>query len=97
KNPAVLKYTVNYPENHELSPGALDEPAMRKLGRESRGDVDGGFYREENLEQLPADVKPQKSPLTHREEILLWNWWVMTLLIGLLTVEWFLRKFNGLS
>jgi hypothetical protein len=97
KNPAVLKYTVSYPENHELSPGALDEPAMRKLARDSRAGADGGFYREENLDKLPADVQPQKSPLTHREEILLWNGWVMVLLIGLLTTEWFLRKFNGLS
>lgn len=98
KSPATLNFPVSYPENHELSPGALDEPAMRKLTRESRGQLeDGGFYREETLFKLPSDVKPQKAPLSNRREILLWNQWMMLTLFGLLTLEWFLRKFNGLS
>ena len=25
------------------------------------------------------------------------NWWALALVVGLLTLEWFLRKFNGLS
>ncbi len=96
-NPAVLKYSVNYPDNHELAPGALDEPAMRKLASESRGGEAAGFYREETLERLPADIKPQTFTISSREETLLWNRWAMLLLIGLLSAEWFLRKFNGLS
>ncbi|MBA4188183.1 MAG: hypothetical protein C0467_09215 [Planctomycetaceae bacterium] len=97
-SPASLNFPVSYPENHELSPGALDEPAMRKLTRESRGEVtDNGFYREESLIKLPENVKPQTSPMSNRNEILLWNKWAMVLLIGLLSVEWFLRKFNGMS
>jgi hypothetical protein len=98
KSPAGLNFVVSYPENHELAPGALDEPAMRKLTRESRGSaVDVGFYREESLIKLPEDVKPKSSTLIDRKETLLWNQWAMILLIGLLTLEWFLRKFNGLS
>jgi len=98
KSPATLNFPVSYPENHELSPGALDEPAMRKLTRESRGQVDdSGFYREETLVKLPGDLKPQVSPQSSRNEILLWNKWVMMLLIGLLSLEWFLRKLNGMS
>lgn len=97
KSPAALNYAVNYREDHELAPGAMDEPAMRKLARDSRGGADGGFYREETLHTLPAEVTAKTSPLVSREETLLWNEWAMALLIGLLTVEWFLRKFNGLS
>ncbi len=93
KSPATLNYPVSYPENHELAPAALDEAAMRKLS-ESTG---GKFYREEDLVRMPNDVKPQPVPITSREEELLWNKWAMMLLIGLLTLEWFLRKFNGLS
>lgn len=97
KSPAALNYEVRLPENHEKAPGALDEPAMRKLARDSRGGADEGFYREETLLKLPGDVKPQKASIVSREEKLLWNEWAMVVLIGLLTVEWFLRKFNGLS
>jgi hypothetical protein len=93
KTPASLEYRVNYPPNHEKSLGSLDEEAMRKLC-EATG---GKFYREEDLYQLPNDVKPQATKVSSRKEWLLWNGWVMGLIIGLLTLEWFLRKFNGLS
>jgi hypothetical protein len=93
RNPATLNYSVNYPENHEQSPGMLDEAAMRQLA-ETTG---GKFYREEDLMKLPDEVRPQPSPFYQREEILLWNAWIMGALIALLTLEWFLRKFNGLS
>ncbi|HSQ57926.1 MAG TPA: hypothetical protein VLM40_19535, partial [Gemmata sp.] len=91
--PAGLTFPVNYRDTHELAPGALDEEAMRNLC-EATG---GGFYREENLVNLPNDVKKQTSRFYHKEEILLWNKWVMIVLIALLTGEWFFRKFNGLS
>jgi hypothetical protein len=55
------------------------------------------LYREEDLLKLPDNVQPQYAPYQRRQEILLWNRWALFLLIGLLTVEWVLRKFNGLS
>jgi len=90
---AALEYRVSLPNDHELAPGGLDEDAMLKLAEGSGGK----YYREENLHQLPAEVKPQTSPFVQREEILLWNRWAMIALIGLLTLEWFTRKFNSLS
>jgi hypothetical protein len=42
-------------------------------------------------------VKPQAAPFARREEILLWNRWALFAVIGLLTMEWVLRKYNGLS
>jgi hypothetical protein len=93
KSPATLNFPVNYRDNHELAPAALDEEPMRKLC-----DATGGkFYREEDLVKLPNDVKGQSARFYHKEEILLWNQWMMIGLICLLTLEWFLRKFNGLS
>jgi uncharacterized membrane protein len=90
---AALEYRVGLPNDHELSPGGLEEDAMAKLAEGSGG----RFYREEGLHQLPASVKPQTSPFVQREEILLWNRWALFALIGLLTLEWFVRKFNSLS
>ncbi len=93
KTPASLEYRVNYPPNHEQAPGGLDEEAMRKLC-----DATGGkFYREEDLDQLPNDVKSQTTVSQTRKERLLWNSWALFALIGLLTLEWVMRKFNGLS
>jgi len=42
-------------------------------------------------------VEPQSSPFVQREEILLWNRWALFAIVGLLSLEWFIRKFNSLS
>jgi hypothetical protein len=93
ENPATLDYRVSLPPDHELAPGGLAEADMRKLAEETGGK----FYHEEDLHTLPASVKPQYSPFSRREETLLWNRWAMVVLVGLLTLEWVLRKFNSLS
>jgi len=90
---AQLEYRVNLPETHELSPGGMAEAELIKLAT----DTGGKFYREEDLINLPTDMKPQFTPRIQKNEILLWNRWAMFLLLGLLTMEWFLRKFNSLS
>ena len=92
-NPAALDYRVTLSPDNELAPGGMDEPAMRKLAESSGGQ----FYREEDLLKLPADVKPRTTPFSTRSEFVLWNWWAMALIVGLLTVEWIVRKFCGLS
>ena len=71
---------------------------MMKLAADSgSAERPGKFYHEEDLVKLPTDVQPQYTKFTRRDEIIMWNRWAMFLLIGLLSVEWFLRKFNGLS
>jgi hypothetical protein len=93
KTPAELEYRVGYSPDDEMAPGGMDEEAMRKLC-----DATGGkFYREENLINLPTDVKPQVTTSHSRDEWNLWNVWTMLALIALLTCEWLVRKFNGLS
>jgi hypothetical protein len=92
-NPANLDYRVSLPPGHELSPGGMAEADLRKLA-EATG---GGFYREEDLVRMADSVKPQYAPYSIRTEVIFWNWWTMVLLVGLLTLEWVVRKFNGLS
>jgi hypothetical protein len=97
-SPAALEYRVNLPPDHEQAPGGMAEAELMKLAAESGSPENPGkFYREEDLYKLPKDVTSQHATFTHREETLLWNRWALFLLIGLLSLEWFLRKFNGLS
>lgn len=91
--PATLDYRVALPPDDERAPGGMAEVEMRKLA-EATG---GRFYREEDLHGLPPAVTPQTVPFTSRTEYVLWNKWAMIVLVGLLTLEWLARKFNGLS
>ncbi|HEY2910097.1 MAG TPA: hypothetical protein VGI99_07615, partial [Gemmataceae bacterium] len=90
---ANLDYRVSLPPEHERAPGAMAEADLRKLA-EATG---GGFYREEDLFKMPEQVKSQTAPFSIRTETLLWNVWAMVALLVLLTAEWLVRKFNGLS
>jgi hypothetical protein len=97
-SPASMEYRVNLAPDHEQSPGAMAEAELMKLAADSgTKEKPGRFYHEEDLLKLPTHVEPQHAPLGGREEIVLWNRWALFLLIGLLSLEWFLRKFNGLS
>ena len=91
--PATLEYRVTLPPDHELAPGGMAGEELRSLA-EATG---GKFYREEDLHTLPASVKPKTTPFTHKDEVLLWNRWALLWVVGLLSAEWFLRKFNSLS
>jgi hypothetical protein len=91
--PASLDYRVGLPPDDERAPGGMAEGEMRRLAEASGG----RFYREEDLAGLVEAVKPQTVPFTTRTEYILWNRWAMVLLVGLLTLEWVARKFNGLS
>ena len=76
----------------------MAEAELMKLAADSGAkERPGRFYHEEDLFRLPAQVEPRSAPVARREETVLWNRWALFLLIGLLSLEWFLRKFNGLS
>lgn len=92
-DPASLEYRVTLPPDHEMSPGSMAEEPLRTLA-ESSG---GKFYREEDLHTLPGSLVPQSAPYSRREELLLWNHWMLLWVIGLFSAEWFLRKLNALS
>jgi len=95
--PASLPFTVTYPDHHELAPAPLAEDALTRLAFASRDGTEEGFYREEHLIKLPDAVQTQLAPLSRRQELLLWNRWMLLAIIALLTAEWVLRRFQGLS
>jgi hypothetical protein len=86
-------YRVIEPPKHEKEKAGMAEEALREAARLSNG----RFYREEDLHELPEQLKEQKTPFTLRQEVLLWNPLVMVLFVGLISAEWVLRKFSNLS
>ena len=96
---ASLEYRVNLPPGHELAPGGLAEGEMQDLAAKT-GDENtpGRFYREEHLHTLVKNVQPKEGPpLFQRNEIVLWSWPALVILILAFSLEWFIRKFNSLS
>lgn len=95
KNPDVntFSYRVDLPPKHELEEAGLAEKALRDAAQ-----ISGGrFYREEDLHQMVASIAPQTKDFTLRQEILLWNPLAILLFLGLITMEWLVRKFSDLS
>jgi uncharacterized membrane protein len=90
---ASLEYKVGLPPQHELQAVGMDAEALREATLASGG----RFYREEDLHGLASNLKPQKATFTTRHETLLWNAPVLFLFVGLIAVEWILRKFSNLS
>jgi uncharacterized membrane protein len=90
---AALEYKVSLPPQHELQVGSMDEEGLR--GAALAGG--GAFYREEDLHTLAANLRPQKASFTERHETLLWNAPMLLIFVGLITIEWILRKFSNLS
>ena len=92
-NPGSVEYRVTLPPDHELSPGGMMEAELRTLAEQSGGK----FYREEDLDKMPSQVARKTIAVTVRDETVLWNVWSLLWVVGLLSLEWFLRKFSSLS
>lgn len=91
--PASLEYRVSLPPLHELEVAGMAEDTLREAAALSGG----AFYREEDLPRLLSSLPLRKAPFVTRHEILLWNWPVFFLFLGLITLEWVLRKLSNLS
>ncbi len=89
----TFPFRVELPPRHELEESGLAEKALRNMAQVS----EGKFYREEDLHRLVADVQPQKTTFTRRQEVVLWNPLMLVLFLGLISGEWLLRKFSNLS
>ncbi len=92
-NPGSVEYRVTLPPDHELSAGGMMEDELRSLAEQSGGK----FYREEDLNRMPSQIERKTVPVTVRDETVLWNVWSLLWVVGLLSLEWFLRKFSSLS
>jgi hypothetical protein len=90
---ARTEFKVEPSETGELTQLALNEDLLKQIATTS-----GGTYlREEQLPQLLDLLAPMSQGRVIESETVLWqsSWWFLPL-IGLLTVEWILRKRAGL-
>ena len=88
-----LGYRVNLPPHHELEPAGLAEGPLRELAAATGG----RFYREEDLGNLVKNIRPQTVPFTVRQQLLPLNPLMFLLFVGLISLEWVVRKFSNLS
>jgi hypothetical protein len=95
KNPALhtFSFRVDLPPKHELEEEGLADKALRDAAQHSGG----RFYREEDLHQLAGSIESRQQKFTRRQEVLLWNPLAIVLFLGLITMEWLVRKFADLS
>ena len=68
------------------------------LQKNLAAETGGGSYDLTNIDRFPDDFKPVRKAETTVQIITLWNnWLVFNVLVGLLIVEWFMRKTVNLS
>jgi hypothetical protein len=66
---------------------------LRRIAEETGG----GYYTPETLDDLPEDVPMEWTTRTTRRELELWNSpWLLLGFVGLMSVEWALRRKQGL-
>lgn len=95
KNPDVntFAFRVDLPPRHELEEAGLAEKALREAA-----EISGGrFYREEDLRTLPASLHEETATMRHHQELVLWNPLIILVFLGLISMEWVVRKFSDLS
>ena len=95
RNPELnsFSFRVDLPAKHELEETGLNEKGLRDAAL-----ISGGrFYREEDLHELADSVAIQKKDYSLRQEVLLWNPLAILVFLGLITLEWLVRKFSDLS
>lgn len=90
--PATFSYRVQLPPQHELEESGMAEAPLRQAAQ-----VSGGrFYREEDLHRMAEQIRPQAASFSWRDTLDL-SPLLLVLFVGLITVEWVLRKLSDLS
>ncbi len=91
---------ANVPEFHvstirrEMTSTQLDEDGLRKLALASGGT----YFAIADLPVLPEIIDGEPRTVSVVKESLLWDkWWVLLAFIGLVCLEWFLRRKNDLA
>jgi len=77
----------------ELADLNCNEELLQQMARASGGE----FYREEDARKLVEKLEPMSKGRIEESETILWqSWWWFVPIVGLLTIEWILRKRSGL-
>ncbi|QDS88297.1 hypothetical protein EC9_24870 [Rosistilla ulvae] len=90
---AKTQFVVAAPQNKELDQVACNEALLLDMATAGGGQ----YLREEQLGQIVELLQPLSSGRVVQSETLLWQSWPWFLtIVGLLSVEWLLRKRSGL-
>lgn len=90
---ASVGFVVREADVGELARLTADETLLRQVSSASRG----SFHREEDLDELLAELRPLSRGRIVESETVLWQEWPwFALIIALVTVEWLLRKKEGM-
>jgi hypothetical protein len=92
----TLTFNVKVPDQHELKEAPMAAVELATAANETKA-WGGRFYREQDLKDLVAAITPQETTIRSRQEVLLWGWIPLVLFVGLVTLEWVVRKFSNLS
>jgi hypothetical protein len=89
----LLDFNVTEPK-FELGETAMNEPLLREI----TATTGGAFFREEDLHKLPETISMKTERVRSPMEVELWSSpFYFLLLLGVVTVEWVLRKMSYLK
>ncbi len=86
-------FLVRGPLTKELADVTASRALLDQMAQVSRGK----FLLPHQMIELPKLIQPEDLAISESHEYTLWDHWLLlTVLFGLLTAEWILRKWNGL-
>ncbi len=89
----AAEFLVRGPLTKELADVTASRTLLEQMAQVSRGK----FLLPHQLLELPKLIQPEDLAISEAHEYTLWDHWLLlTVLCGLLTAEWILRKWNGL-
>jgi hypothetical protein len=90
---ARTSFKVEPRETGELTQLAMNEDLLRQMATASGG----RYLREENFDRVLEYLAPMTQGRVIESDTVLWqSWWWFLPVVGLLTVEWILRKRAGM-
>ena len=87
------EFVVRTAEAGELAVLNANEDLLRQIAAQSGGD----FFREEEISDLPSRLERLSKENVIESDTVLWqSWWWFVPILGLLSIEWALRKWAGM-
>jgi len=90
---ARAQFYVQAPQAGELAQLDCDQELLKQIAMNSGGE----FYREEDTRDLTETLKLLSEGKVMQSDTALWqSYWWFTIVVGLITIEWILRKKAGM-